>query len=88
MLDSCLFLLHGYIPPVNSASILLFIAIVLGVLISLELFVFGRHRRVKPGIPRVQSVCEDMRRKMSSSDQAAALEGDGLGERGVLPQQP
>lgn len=88
MLDSCLYLLHGYIPPVNSASILLFIAIVLGVLISLELFVFGRHRRVKPDIPRVQAVCEDMRRKITSSDQPPALEGDGLRERGALPQQP
>lgn len=90
MLEYCLFLLHWFVPPHNAVSIFLFVVAVLAILVCLEVFVFGRNRDAKSAIPRVQSVCEDMRRRMASggADQAAALQSDELCERGVLSQQP
>ena len=83
----CLFLLHWLVLPNNSLSMFLFVVLVLAVLVVLEKFVFGRKRKAEPAIPRVQSVCEDMRRKMTSPDAAPALDRADLCEESTLSHQ-
>ncbi|HEV2276579.1 MAG TPA: hypothetical protein VGS02_00300 [Acidobacteriaceae bacterium] len=83
----CLLLLHWLVLPNNSLSMFLFVVLILAVLVVLERFVFGRKSKAEPAIPRVQSICEDMRRKMTSADEAATLDNSEISEDGALSHQ-
>lgn len=84
----CLFLLHRLVLPNNSLSMFLFVVLILAVLVILEKFVFGRKKNDDSAIPRVQSVCENMRRNTTSPDTAPALDRADLCEDAALSHRP
>ena len=83
----CLLLPHWLVLRNNSVSMFLFAVLVLAVLVVLEKFVFGRKKEPQPGIPRVQSVCEDMRRKTSSPNVTPAPDRGEFSEDAALSHQ-
>ena len=83
----CLLLLHWLVLPNNSLSMFLFVVLILAVLVVLEKFVFGRKQKAEPAIPRVQSVCEDMRRKTSSPNVTPAPDRGEFSEDAALSHQ-
>lgn len=85
MLMCCLYVIHWSVSPNYTIPLALVLAIVLTIRVawSMAREKFGRERHA---IPRVQSVCDDLRRRASKGmEQAAAEPNDELSEYGVPP---
>lgn len=73
----CLFLLHWSVPSEYTIALALIIAVILTIRVAWSMFKekFGRQ---EPAIPRVQSICDEMRRKRAANlPEQGAIQGTG-----------
>ena len=73
----CLYVFHWSVPSQYTVTLALILAVVLTIRVSLSM-VKEKFGRVEPAIPRVQSVCDNMRRTRApnQSHPAAVQEMD------------
>jgi hypothetical protein len=81
MLDFCLYVFHWSVPSQYVVTLALLIAIVLTVRVAWSM-AKGKFGREKVSIPRVQSVCENLRRQRAANapDESAIQPTDELSE--------